>query len=124
MKEVILDGRLMTSKNRLYAYLSETFNLPDHFGNNLDALWDILNEETEPTILHITYLKDFLEEMDGYGEQIVRMLTMLNQLNDHYEVYFYPEAYEREEERKKNTEKTDYRVFSVFLSQNENHLLP
>ena len=90
MKEVILDGRLMTTKNRLYEYLEEAFDLPDYFGKNLDALWDVLNEETESVTLHFTYVQKFLEEMDGYGEQVIRMFTSLNQLNDQYEVKFYP----------------------------------
>ncbi len=90
MKEVILDGRLLTTKNRLYDAFEEAFHLPDHFGRNLDALWDVLNEETEPTVIHFTHVHKYLEEMDGYSEQVIRMFTTLDQLNDQYEVKFYP----------------------------------
>lgn len=95
MREVYLDGRLITTKNRLYECLEEAFDFPDHFGRNLDAVWDVLNEETEPTTLQFTYVKKFLENMDGYGEGVLRMLSALNEQNEKFTVILYP--YEAED---------------------------
>ncbi|WP_020616508.1 barstar family protein [Paenibacillus daejeonensis] len=42
MKEVILDGADMTTLADLHTQLAERLELPDHYGANLDALWDAL----------------------------------------------------------------------------------
>lgn len=42
MKEIILDGKFMTTKFKLHEEIKNKLNLPDFYGNNLDALWDML----------------------------------------------------------------------------------
>lgn len=42
MREVLLDGRKMSNPEQLHAALKQLLNLPDDYGNNLDALWDCL----------------------------------------------------------------------------------
>lgn len=96
MKEVILDGRLLTTKNRFYEHLDESFEFPDHFGKNLDALWDVLNEETEPFTIRFIYVTKFLEDMDGYGESVLRFFRKLDQKNEHVKVYYYLKDYIKE----------------------------
>ena len=40
-----LDAKKLQNKEEAYAYLREKLNLPDWFGNNLDALYDVLTGE-------------------------------------------------------------------------------
>ena len=40
--QVIIDGRKMTDKQKLHDYLKEHCNFPEYYGNNLDALYDVL----------------------------------------------------------------------------------
>jgi len=47
VKRCILDGRKIGSLNDLYDQLSLQLHLPDHFGRNLDALWDVLSADVE-----------------------------------------------------------------------------
>lgn len=89
MREIEIDGRMITSKNRLYEKLDNEFNFPDHFGKNLDALWDVLNESNEQMTIHVTYVSKLIEQMDGYGENILQFFQSLHQLNTNYTVYFY-----------------------------------
>ena len=41
---VILDASKMTDKETSHAYLKEILDLPEYYGNNLDALHDCLEE--------------------------------------------------------------------------------
>jgi len=47
----VLDASKMTDKATSHAYLKEALNLPDYYGNNLDALHDCLEEMTEVEIV-------------------------------------------------------------------------
>ena len=47
----ILDGKKMVSKEETHKYLKETFDFPEHYGNNLDALFDMLGDISEDTMI-------------------------------------------------------------------------
>ena len=42
MREIILDGATIADAAALHARLAELLELPEHYGANLDALWDAL----------------------------------------------------------------------------------
>lgn len=44
MKEIILDGNNLLEKEKAHDYLKQTLELPEYYGNNLDALYDCLTE--------------------------------------------------------------------------------
>jgi len=44
MKRAMLDGSI-GSLDAAYALLARELDLPDYFGRNLDALWDVLTTE-------------------------------------------------------------------------------
>lgn len=44
MKLYYLDGSRLTTRDESYQYLKHRLSFPDYFGNNLDALWDVLSE--------------------------------------------------------------------------------
>jgi ribonuclease inhibitor len=44
MKECVLDGSRLVDANAVYRALAETFQFPQYFGNNPDALWDALGD--------------------------------------------------------------------------------
>lgn len=48
---VVLDASKMTDKAVSHAYLKEILDLPDYYGNNLDALHDCLEEMTDLEII-------------------------------------------------------------------------
>lgn len=45
IKQCVLDGRMIRSLDDLYDQLSFQLSLPEHFGRNLDALWDVLSTD-------------------------------------------------------------------------------
>ena len=53
MKSVILDAKKMLEKENMHEYFAKKFDLPEHYGKNLDALFDCLCEINEPTLIKI-----------------------------------------------------------------------
>jgi len=47
IKRCTLDGKTIGSLDDLYDQLSIRFSLPEHFGRNLDALWDVLSTDVQ-----------------------------------------------------------------------------
>ena len=47
IKRCTLDGKIIGSLDDLYDQLSIRFSLPEHFGHNLDALWDVLSTDVQ-----------------------------------------------------------------------------
>jgi RNAse (barnase) inhibitor barstar len=52
MKKIILDFSGVTEKN-VHDYLKEKLSFPEHYGKNLDALYDCLTEISSPTCMGI-----------------------------------------------------------------------
>ena len=53
MKTYILDGKEMTGRKKMHAYLKEQFSFPDYYGNNMDAFWDCMTEKHPGNIVII-----------------------------------------------------------------------
>ena len=53
MKIVILDAKKMAEKEKMHEYFTKKFDLPEHYGKNLDALFDCLCEINEPTLIKL-----------------------------------------------------------------------
>ena len=53
MKIVILDAKKMFEKEKMHEYFAKKFDLPEHYGKNLDALFDCLCEINEPTLIKL-----------------------------------------------------------------------
>lgn len=66
MKRINLDFSQCKDKNEVHAYLKEQFGFPDYYGNNLDALYDVLGDVAED--LDIVFMED---EAGSCGEWVV-----------------------------------------------------
>ena len=53
MKNVSLDAKKMVEKEKMHDYLAKKFDLPEHYGRNLDALFDCLCEINEPMLIKL-----------------------------------------------------------------------
>ena len=69
----ILDASKMTDKAASHAYLKEVLNLPEYYGNNLDALHDCLEEMTDVEIV--------VENEDNAGNYYRYVSRVLRELN-------------------------------------------
>lgn len=72
--KITVDGRRMTSKEVLHAQLKEQCGFPEDYGNNLDALYDLLTSRSEPLEISIIYAEELKELLCGYGEAFLDTL--------------------------------------------------
>ncbi|MBQ4289137.1 MAG: barstar family protein [Clostridia bacterium] len=73
MKTVWLDGRLYGDLEKVYRELDRNLHFPDHFGHNLDALYDVLSETSERTEIYITNRRALREKVKN-GDVLISLL--------------------------------------------------
>lgn len=71
---VQLDGKRMVSRAALHGDLAKQLQLPDYYGRNLDALYDLLIERNEETIIELTNQDVMLACLGSYGEILIETL--------------------------------------------------
>lgn len=72
--ELLLDGRALSDRQHLHETIASQLQLPDYYGENLDALWDILSSWNEPLTIIIHNPTRFVEQLGGYGESVLQLL--------------------------------------------------
>ncbi|MEA1975856.1 MAG: barstar family protein [Bacillota bacterium] len=73
MKNIILDGNKMTSKKETHIYLKEMMNLPNYYGHNLDALWDILTSTCYKQNISLINTHNLINHLNKYGENLIKV---------------------------------------------------
>jgi ribonuclease inhibitor len=71
MEELFLDGYKMTSKSEAHKYIKKTLNFPDYYGENLDALWDLLSTKSKTISIFLLHEKKVYENLGDYGKQLI-----------------------------------------------------
>jgi len=71
---IILSGREMTSRKAAHDHLARQLSLPDYYGRNLDALYDLLTERGEETLLVVTESAAITEALGDYGNALLDTL--------------------------------------------------
>ena len=72
--QVVIDGNKMKDKQTLHAYLKEQCKFPEYYGNNLDALYDVLTDRAEPLEIKVEHAEELKEILCGYGEAFIETL--------------------------------------------------
>lgn len=93
--EVYIDFLEIGDYEDFYAQLKEKLTLPEHFGDNLDALFDVITGELEMP-LHIEFVNMSVEQLEIFED----LLTTLEDAEDEVEDFtfaYYLEQYEDEE---------------------------
>ena len=72
---IVLDGRRMEDRDALHAELKQKLSLPEHYGDNLDALNDCLSERRERELIVIEHAGDMLEGCAGYALGLLRVFS-------------------------------------------------
>lgn len=79
--ELILDGHLIKDKKSLFQTLKSQINSEEFYGNNLDALWDILSSyqgEIRITVRNVDKLRNNLGE---YADSLLELFKDLKEIN-------------------------------------------
>ncbi len=85
MKKVVLDLRTTDDRETLHDRIASALNLPDHYGRNLDALYDCLTELTEDTCVGI-YVG---EDASAYEKRAVDVFLDAEEENAHLCVFAF-----------------------------------
>ena len=81
MDKVSLNGNSMGTRELAHLYLKWRLNLPEYYGGNLDALWDILSVHSEPLEINLYNKDKLIESLGEYGESIIELLRDISQEN-------------------------------------------
>ncbi|MFT3920793.1 barstar family protein [Cloacibacterium sp.] len=95
MMEVYIDFLEIGDYEDFYAQLKEKLTLPEHFGDNLDALFDVITGELEMP-LHLEFVNLSVEQLEIFED----LLTTLEDAEEEVEGFtfsYYLEQYEDEE---------------------------
>lgn len=84
MKTIKLDISNISTVRALHIYLAYRLDLPAHYGRNLDALHDVLGEESEDMRLMLLG-EPASEEMAAYLPRLVRVLEDSENAHVHFE---------------------------------------
>ena len=94
--EIYIDFLTIGDYDDFYAQLKEKLTLPEYFGDNLDALYDVITGELEMP-LHIEFVNMSVEQLEIFED----LLTTLEDAEDEVEDFsfsYYLEQYEDEED--------------------------
>ena len=106
MKTAIIWGQEIRTREELHKTLSQQLGFPDYYGNNLDALFDILTMTAEPISIQI-YAPERLEANLGrYYSLFLAVLQDAGEENAHVSVDRMPSG-ERTETISTSTEESD-----------------
>ena len=96
MKEVYIDFVEIGDEEDFYAQLKEKLVLPEHFGDNLDALYDSITGDVELP-LHIEFVNMSVEQLEDFED----LLTTLEEADEELEDFtfaYYLEQYQDDDE--------------------------
>lgn len=88
MRRIKLNGKMMTSIEETHEYLQEVLHLPDYYGKNLDALWDILSYTSIPTEIIIINPTCMYKNLGQYGYDLAEVFNELDAEGGNIKVIF------------------------------------
>ena len=77
-----LDGTVLTSKEELHNTIFYQLALPDYYGRNLDALWDVLSAWSQPLQIVVEHSADLERQLGGYGEMVLQLFQEAEEENN------------------------------------------
>ena len=83
MRKVQLNGKKMDTREHAHRHLQRQLRLPAYYGDNLDALWDLLSTWGECLQITLVNYAGLCESLGDYGEKLVQVLKDAEQQNDH-----------------------------------------
>lgn len=95
MKTIYIDFTEIGDYEDFYAQLKEKVTLPEYFGDNLDALSDVITGELEMP-LHLEFVNMTVDQLEIFED----LLTTLEDAEDEMEEFsftYYLEQYEGDE---------------------------
>ncbi len=96
MKTIYIDFTDIGDDEDFYAQLKEKIILPEHFGNNLDALSDVITGGLEMP-LHLEFVNMTVDQLETFEDLLTTLEDAEEELEDFTFTYFL-EQYDDEDE--------------------------
>lgn len=90
MKIVLLDGEKITNSADMHRAFKEALGFPEWYGNNLDALNDMLTESTEDIGVILVNTDKLSDALGWRWEMVLRLLVDLKREKPNFSVSFEP----------------------------------
>lgn len=91
-KNIVLDGKQITNKDVFHDIMVKEFDLPSYYGRNLDALWDILSERNELSVL-IMNAQGIEQNLGEYGKSVLKLFDDLSKIEGFKIDYIFSSCY-------------------------------
>ena len=97
MKELILDGKTIHSKAELHQQVAAQLELPDWYGANLDALYDVLTERRQKIQIILRHQNSLRRHLQDDYEPV--MATILDAMEDNASLLLVVESDKQPEQK-------------------------
>jgi len=84
MTEYVIDLNDVFNADELHAAVAQALPLPDYYGGTLDALYDVLTEQTEGWDIRFIGCADAEITMDKYMRKLRKMCDDACRFNDNF----------------------------------------
>ena len=91
MKKILLDFYVTKTREQVQDYMALMLEFPDYYGDNLDALYDMLTELSEDTCVGVFGTEDGPERDErliSYLNRVIRVFQDAQEENPHLCVIF------------------------------------
>ena len=88
MERVVIDCGAVKTKADLHAALAAALRFPAWYGNNLDALHDLLTDIAADTTLRLENWADAEAALGGYGQRAEKVLAVCTLENEKLTIEF------------------------------------
>lgn len=82
MIKIILNGKRMINKEMAHQHIKCKLKTPEYYGENLDALWDVLSTWDRPTKIIFINADFTIENLGDYGKSIISVFQDASEEND------------------------------------------
>ncbi|WP_426481961.1 barstar family protein [Chryseobacterium sp. R2ACT005] len=105
MKTVYIDFTDIGDYEDFYAQLKEKIKLPEHFGDNLDALSDTITGEIEMP-LHLEFVNMTVDQLEIFEDLLTTLEDAEEEVED-FSFSYYLEQYEDDGDEDEDVESED-----------------
>ena len=81
MIQIELNGENMKTRQGTHKYLKEKLKLPEYYGENLDALWDILSTYSKSIKISLINKNELIKNLEDYGYALISVFQDIEEEN-------------------------------------------
>lgn len=84
MRTVLVDGNKLFEKNQAHTTIRSCLGLKGYYGDNLDALWDVLTTTNEEMRLYVYNMENPGSVDESYRKRIIGLLKEVSEQRDNF----------------------------------------